>query len=820
MSGLINISAFTLLKKIGSGSYADVYKVIQKNTGITFAAKVMKKKYDKLTKDERQNLKREIDIMIKLKHESVVKFIGFSPFNFKRKRYPVIILEYLPNKTLKEILNLEKISNSPEGWDGTKKLINMYGIASAMSYLHANDIIHRDLKPDNILMDEYLFPKIADFGLSKFKDTDQTQQYRGTPIYSAPEVFETYSYSFAIDVYSYGIIIYEIITNQRPFPKGIALTELVAKLTMGERPIIDSSVSEPYRKLIERCWAQNPEERPTFNEIVTLLEEDEGFITSTVDRGEYINYIDYVKMAQTEGNALLNFSPVSIYRTTDNTQRNANKEEAEEEEEDLFEERDDFLQENNIYDKEEIAQFYKNSADKGNLYAMVKYGELLFNGEGVPENKEDAVEYFKMVSDYGNIEGMVQYSIALFNGEGVAQNKSAAIKFFKKASYKGNTKAMLKYADSLLNGDGCPQNKEKAVAFYKRAADKGELEAIIKYADLLNKGTAQEKQKAIKMYEKAADKGDVESMFRYAEFLYFGVGVPVNKTEAARYFKMAADFGHLKSIFRIAYMLSEGDGIKKDIRESCHYYKIVSDKGDLLAKNNYAVLLLQIEDTRFRDEDIYNYDDMDKPKIAIDCLKYAADRGCLDAINNWANLHYFGKYISKNKEKAVELYKYAADKGHADAINNYANLLMNGDGIPMDKERATQLYKIAADKGNQFAAYNYALILTKSGSSSRDEIKNYLKIAADKGHYHAEYLYGQYLLEEDEDKAMKYFKSKADKEHDELAFLYGKRICLGESNIAIMEEGIEYINKSSNQKNKRASILSEMIDYNKSCNIY
>ena len=92
----------------------------------------------------------------------------------------MIILEYLPNKTLKEILNLEKISNSPEGWDGTKKLINMYGIASAMSYLHANDIIHRDLKPENILLDSYLYPKVCDYGISKTISTSSFSSIRLT----------------------------------------------------------------------------------------------------------------------------------------------------------------------------------------------------------------------------------------------------------------------------------------------------------------------------------------------------------------------------------------------------------------------------------------------------------------------------------------------------------------------------------------------------------------------------------------------------------------------------------------------------------------
>ena len=92
-----------------------------------------------------------------------------------------------------EIIELERKSIPPKTWTDTKKLINVYGIASAMSYLHSHNIIHRDLKPANILEDDNFFPKIADFGLSKIyhqnKTTESTVGFKGTPIYNAPEIW-------------------------------------------------------------------------------------------------------------------------------------------------------------------------------------------------------------------------------------------------------------------------------------------------------------------------------------------------------------------------------------------------------------------------------------------------------------------------------------------------------------------------------------------------------------------------------------------------------------------------------------------------------
>ena len=97
---------------------------------------------------------------------------------------------------LTKTIHDESYSYFPYGWDNIKKLICIFGIASGMKYLHSYGILHRDLKSDSILMDENLFPKIADFGLSKFSNSEYQSLninseigLKWTPIYFAPEVF-------------------------------------------------------------------------------------------------------------------------------------------------------------------------------------------------------------------------------------------------------------------------------------------------------------------------------------------------------------------------------------------------------------------------------------------------------------------------------------------------------------------------------------------------------------------------------------------------------------------------------------------------------
>lgn len=152
------IDDFIKLEEIGSGGFATVYKVKEKGSGNYFAAKVVTKSYENQSSPEFEAILNEIKIMSRLNHPSILQFYGISKIDFDQCKNLTIFTEYLPNKSLDHIINEEMHSNAHKDWNDTKKLINIYGIASALSYLHTNGVIHRDLKPANILMDEYLFP--------------------------------------------------------------------------------------------------------------------------------------------------------------------------------------------------------------------------------------------------------------------------------------------------------------------------------------------------------------------------------------------------------------------------------------------------------------------------------------------------------------------------------------------------------------------------------------------------------------------------------------------------------------------------------------
>ncbi|KAK8847086.1 hypothetical protein M9Y10_019664 [Tritrichomonas musculus] len=297
----IDLSRFEKIKNIGEGSFAKVYKVFEKITGNIYACKISRFEADYMDEDYIKNTEREITVMSKIKFCSVVEFIGFNPKNFKDQERATIITEFIPNYSLDVILDLERKGQSIVEWDDTHKLITIYGIARGMSYLHSLNILHRDLKPGNIFLDEYLFPKIGDFGLSKIiqdesfiESMDQRSCMKGTPAYISPEIHFEKLYSKSGDVYAFGMIVYEIITGEKTF-EGLNLNQIIINIKRGHRPSFKHPIPKCYQELIENCWNQNPQERPTFDEIVDVMKNNPEFIIGKVDEHLFKEYIEYIK---------------------------------------------------------------------------------------------------------------------------------------------------------------------------------------------------------------------------------------------------------------------------------------------------------------------------------------------------------------------------------------------------------------------------------------------------------------------------------------------------------------------------------------------
>jgi serine/threonine protein kinase len=154
-------------------------------------------------------------------------------------------------------------------------------IASALAYLHGQRIVYRDLKPDNIGLSETGTIKIFDFGLAKRFDTVEKNldgRYlltgnTGSLRYMAPEVAKDQPYTLSVDAYSFGIIFWQICSLTTPFAGYSQKTHSERVIHKGERPVCDASWPRSWVDLMEQCWNQSPQTRPTADAIVQSVSE-------------------------------------------------------------------------------------------------------------------------------------------------------------------------------------------------------------------------------------------------------------------------------------------------------------------------------------------------------------------------------------------------------------------------------------------------------------------------------------------------------------------------------------------------------------------
>jgi serine/threonine protein kinase len=210
---------------------------------------------------------REIDCLIQLDHPCIVPLVGFCPSTSTRG--VIVATVYMSGGSLSDILNSNP---GPTWWNDTGKAIAVMELVSGMKFTHNSNIVHRDLKRANLVFDSDHHLYICDFGMSRemFPDSDGTGSI-GTPAYMAPEMFDNEPYSNKVDVYAFGLILYEIITNRPVFSPTLSPYQIMKNVCIDEfRPDIPVEVLPWVRELIERCWHQDDDQRPTFSEIETL----------------------------------------------------------------------------------------------------------------------------------------------------------------------------------------------------------------------------------------------------------------------------------------------------------------------------------------------------------------------------------------------------------------------------------------------------------------------------------------------------------------------------------------------------------------------
>ena len=275
------IDDYTLEKKrIGKGSFSTVYKGIHNCTGKVYAIKEISFDINK----SKNNIKREINVMKKLNHDNIVKLHNVIIDTKYNNLY--LVLDYYPLGDLAKFLNKRCLKEIY-----CQKYVLQ--LSNGLKYLLENKIIHRDLKPQNILVTETYNIKITDFGFARYFDSDiMIQTMCGSPIYMAPEIMMHKKYNNKSDLWSVGIIMFEMLTGHPPF-RSRNIIDLINSIKKKKIELPKNiTLSKNGQDLLFGFLKVNPDERISWNMFFNhiwlekdhIMENENKFLEIDIDK--------------------------------------------------------------------------------------------------------------------------------------------------------------------------------------------------------------------------------------------------------------------------------------------------------------------------------------------------------------------------------------------------------------------------------------------------------------------------------------------------------------------------------------------------------
>ncbi|KAK9684709.1 hypothetical protein RND81_10G227000 [Saponaria officinalis] len=260
-----DMSELLIGSKFASGRHSRIYRGIYHRKEVAIKLISQPEEDPDLASKIEGEFASEVSLLFRLTHPNIITFYAAC------KKPPVfcIITEYMSGGSLRKYLHQQEPHSVPLHL--VLKLA--LDIARGMQYLHSQGILHRDLKSENLLLDHDMCVKVADFGISCLEtQCCDMKGFTGTYRWMAPEMIREKTHTKKVDVYSFGIVFWEILTALTPFDNMTPEQAAFAVCQKNARPPLPTECPAALSRLITRCWSSKPAKRPHFDEIVTVLE--------------------------------------------------------------------------------------------------------------------------------------------------------------------------------------------------------------------------------------------------------------------------------------------------------------------------------------------------------------------------------------------------------------------------------------------------------------------------------------------------------------------------------------------------------------------
>jgi ActR/RegA family two-component response regulator len=248
---LIRVPGYAIVKEISTSNFSSVFLARSERLRRNVVLKVMNRGTSPRELDDAERFQREYEIISSIAHRAIAEIHDFGTL----PEYKYLAMEYIPCGDLRDRLR------NPLSID--ESLYYLRSIAEALRVIHVFGILHRDLKPANVMLREDNSPVLIDFGLARrsMEDADTTGagQVLGSPYYISPEQSQGQRVDARTDLYSLGVMFYEMLTGERPY-SGRSAMAIMAQHAGSPVPILPSNVAMQ-QPLLDRLMAKRPEER-------------------------------------------------------------------------------------------------------------------------------------------------------------------------------------------------------------------------------------------------------------------------------------------------------------------------------------------------------------------------------------------------------------------------------------------------------------------------------------------------------------------------------------------------------------------------------
>ena len=630
--------------------------------------------------------------------QEILNYQYLSFIDFVSQPKPTIGLRLVSNITLEKVMNEKNKIFSD--WNIEDSMNCLFSVAVGMSKLHAKMKLHGNLCPSNIIIDKAKQAYICDFGLYKIKEMFNPNSRIIDENYADPQLI-CYNPTFQTDVYSYGILLFNLIYNYFLNDENLKIN--VKNILNSDDKTIINKLPTTFQTLFYNCVDSDYTKRISFDGIIKIF-QDSSFI---IHKQSISNL--FTKYA--ESNYIQNLA-------------NSNDSYA------LNKLGDYYF--NKLKDTKMALNMYLRSAQKENREAQANYGYLLIHCNKLnlrylgKNNIDQAINFLNKSILEKNGYALYLYGLAMID----LNKYSEAEKHLKMSHDAGFSKSTFELGKLFLKNKKSIRNLSEGASYIKCAADENNPDAIYQYGMCLKKGIGVLKNinESVKYFQLASQLGNQDATYEYAKYLFKHSTSPDEKENSINLLKKSAQQGFRKAQARLDKIVS----VENQNNSNNATQPSIKPKEYIIDKYNSIK------------EDFLQ-------GISQQLVEYENDfisMGNATIIKEFAELYEEGKRVKLDIDRALRYYQMAANLGDSDAQLKYGLYLQKGNHCKLDLNESFILFKKSAEQENINGIYQYGLSLY-NGKGTNANIPlglQYLKKAADKGLIIAKLKYGIHLI--------------------------------------------------------------------------